>query len=40
MGKNFDGMISEMCKKEDIIVASRNASKLISGEIVEGGFYF
>ena len=39
-GKNyFDGMISEMCKKEDIIVASINASKLISGEIVEGGFY-
>ena len=38
-GKNyFDGMISEMCKKEDIIVASINASKLISGEIVEGGF--
>ena len=39
-GKNyFDGMISEMCQKEDIIVASINASKLISGEIVEGGFY-
>ena len=39
-GENyFDGMISEMCKKEDIIVASINASKLISGEIVEGGFY-
>ena len=29
----FDGMISEMCQKEDIIVASINASKLISGEI-------
>ena len=39
-GENyFDGMISEMCQKEDIIVASINASKLISGEIVEGGFY-
>ena len=39
-GENyFDGMISEMCKKEDIIVASINASKLISGEIIEGGFY-
>ena len=35
----FDGMISEMCRKDDIIVATINASKLISGEIIEGGFY-
>ena len=33
-GENyFHGMISEMCKKDDIIVATINASKLISGEI-------
>ena len=39
-GKNyFHGMISEMCKKDDIIVATINASKLISGEIEEGGYY-
>ena len=39
-GENyFDGMISEMCRKDDIIVATINASKLISGEIIEGGFY-
>ena len=35
----FDGMIFEMCRKDDIIVATINASKLISGEIIEGGFY-
>ena len=39
-GENyFHGMISEMCKKDDIIVATINASKLISGEIEEGGYY-
>ena len=39
-GENyFDGMIFEMCRKDDIIVATINASKLISGEIIEGGFY-
>ena len=32
-------MISEMCKKDDIIVATINASKLISGEIEEGAYY-
>ena len=39
-GENyFDGMISEMCRKGDIIVATINASKLKSGEIIEGGYY-
>ena len=39
-GENyFHGMISEMCRKGDIIVASLNASKLKSGEIIEGGYY-
>ena len=28
-----------MCRKGDIIVASLNASKLKSGEIIEGGYY-
>ena len=35
----FDGMISGMCKKDDLIVATINASKLESGEIIEGGYY-
>lgn len=39
-GENyFDGMISEMCRKDNIIVATINASKLSSGDILEGGFY-
>ena len=35
----FDGMISEMCKKDNMIVASISASKLINGEIIENGYY-
>tara|TARA_B110000003_G_scaffold110710_1_gene113341 strand:+ start:50 stop:1474 length:1425 start_codon:yes stop_codon:yes gene_type:complete len=35
----FDGMISEMCKKDNFIIATINASKLINGEIIENGFY-
>lgn len=35
----FDGMISGMCNKDDLIVATINASKLESGEIIEGGYY-
>ncbi|MDG1721866.1 MAG: hypothetical protein P8I12_03250 [SAR86 cluster bacterium] len=35
----FHGMISEMCKKDNLIVATINASKLINGEIIENGFY-
>ena len=39
-GENyFDGMISAMCRLDDTIVATISASKLISGEIIEGGFY-
>jgi hypothetical protein len=39
-GENyFDGIISEMCRKDDLIVVTINASKLISGQIVEGGYY-
>tara|TARA_B100000427_G_C15495464_1_gene589623 strand:+ start:120 stop:1556 length:1437 start_codon:yes stop_codon:yes gene_type:complete len=39
-GENyFDGMISEMCRKDDLIVATINASKPISGQIIEGGYY-
>ena len=39
-GENyFDGMTSEMCRQNDTIIATINASKLISGEIIEGGFY-
>tara|TARA_Y100000768_G_scaffold342332_1_gene287333 strand:- start:773 stop:2203 length:1431 start_codon:yes stop_codon:yes gene_type:complete len=39
-GENyFDGMISEMCRKDNMIVATINASKLSSGDILEGGFY-
>ena len=40
-GKNyFDGMVSEMCRLDNFIVATINASKLISGEeIIEGAFY-
>ena len=39
-GENyFDGMISAMCSLDDTIVATISASKLISGEIIEGGFY-
>ena len=39
-GENyFDGMISEMCRKDSLIIATINASKLISGQIVEGGYY-
>lgn len=39
-GKNyFGGMTSEMCRQDNTIIATLNASKLISGEIVENGFY-
>jgi hypothetical protein len=39
-GENyFDGIVSEMCRKDDLIVVTINASKLISGQIVEGGYY-
>jgi hypothetical protein len=39
-GENyFDGMTSEMCRQDDQIIATINASKLKSGEIIEGGFY-
>ena len=39
-GENyFDGMTSEMCRQDDLIIATINASKLRSGEIIEGGFY-
>lgn len=35
----FHGMISEMCKQDNLIVATINASKLINGEIIENGYY-
>ena len=39
-GKNyFGGMTSEMCRQDNTIIATLNASKLISGEIIENGFY-
>ena len=39
-GENyFDGMTSEMCRQDDLIIATINASKLRSGEIIEGGYY-
>jgi hypothetical protein len=39
-GENyFDGMTSEMCRQDDLIITSINASKLQEGEIIEGGFY-
>lgn len=39
-GKNyFGGMTSEMCRQDNTIIATINASKLISGEIIENGFY-
>lgn len=39
-GENyFDGIVSEMCRKDDLVVVTINASKLISGQIVEGGYY-
>ena len=39
-GENyFDGMTSEMCRQDDLIIATINASKLQEGEIIEGGFY-
>ena len=39
-GENyFDGMISEMCRKDDLVVVTINASKLNSGQIAEGGYY-
>ena len=39
-GKNyFGGMTSEMCLQDNTIIATINASKLISGEIIENGFY-
>ena len=39
-GENyFHGMTSEMCRQDDLIVATINASKLKEGEIIEGGFY-
>ncbi|MDC0080125.1 hypothetical protein OAJ62_04055 [Pseudomonadota bacterium] len=39
-GENyFDGITSEMCRQDDQIIATINASKLKSGEIIEGGFY-
>ena len=39
-GENyFDGIVSEMCRKDDLVVVTINASKLTSGQIVEGGYY-
>ena len=39
-GENyFHGMTTEMCRQDDQIIATINASKLKSGEIIEGGFY-
>ena len=39
-GENyFDGMVSEMCRKDDLVVVTINASKLNSGQIAEGGYY-
>ena len=35
----FDGMISEMCKKDQLIVAAISASKPIHRDIVENEFY-
>lgn len=35
----FHGMTSEMCRKDDLIVATINASKPIEGEIIENGYY-
>ena len=35
----FHGMTTEMCRQDDLIIATINASKLQSGEILEGGFY-
>jgi hypothetical protein len=37
-GENyFHGMTTEMCRQDDLIIATINASKLKSGEIIEGG---
>ena len=39
-GENyFHGMTTEMCRQDDLIIATINASKLKSGEIIEGGYY-
>jgi len=35
----FHGIISEMCKQDNLVVATINASKLINGEIIENGYY-
>ena len=39
-GENyFHGMTTEMCRQDDLIIATINASKLKSGEIIEGDYY-
>ena len=39
-GENyFHGMTTEMCRQDDLIIVTINASKLKSGEIIEGGYY-
>ena len=39
-GENyFHGMTTEMCRQDDLSIATINASKLKSGEIIEGGYY-
>jgi hypothetical protein len=35
----FHGMITEMCRKDDLIVATINAAKPIDGEIIENEYY-
>jgi hypothetical protein len=39
-GENyFHGMTTEMCRQDNLIIATINASKLKEGEIIEGGYY-
>ena len=38
-GENYFGMTTEMCRQDNLIIATINASKLKEGEIIEGGFY-